>query len=486
MEHSAYATAMEIRASIVGKEVSATEVMAETISRMESLEPMLNAFVTTTPEQAMEAARAADRLLAEGGEPGPLHGVPISVKDLINVGGVRTTFGSRTMADNVVEDDAPSVDRARAAGACIIGKTTTTEFGCKAGGGDSPLSGITRNAWDPSKTTGGSSAGAATSVAAGVTPFALGTDGGGSIRIPASFCGVFGIKAQFGRVPVFPTSATPTLAHVGPIARTARDAALLLGVISGFDARDPASVSEPVPDYLAACEESIDGMRVAWSPTLGYARPVPEVLEITESAARTLESLGCSVELVEKVMDDPVDLWNAEFFAGAGTRLKEALRSSRDLLDPAVAEVLDGTLEQRIDEYYAKVFARYELREKVRRFFESYDVLVTPTLPVLPFEAGVNVPPELPDRNVVSWVYYTYPFNLTGNPAASIPCGLTRGSYPRRAAGGPADGIANQPRGGPAARLRGLRGGASLVAPDPRLARRAAPVGFPYLDSSTG
>jgi len=215
MEHSAYATAMEIRASIVGKEVSATEVMAETISRMESLEPMLNAFVTTTPEQAMEAARAADRLLAEGGEPGPLHGVPISVKDLINVGGVRTTFGSRTMADNVVEDDAPSVDRARAAGACIIGKTTTTEFGCKAGGGDSPLSGITRNAWDPSKTTGGSSAGAATSVAAGVTPFALGTDGGGSIRIPASFCGVFGIKAQFGRVPVFPTSATPTLAHVG-------------------------------------------------------------------------------------------------------------------------------------------------------------------------------------------------------------------------------------------------------------------------------
>ena len=430
MGQDAYASAQEIRDRIVGKEVSATEIMAETLSRIESLEPMLNAFVTPTPERAMEAAREADRLLAEGGEPGPLHGVPISVKDLINVGGVRTTFGSRTMADNIVREDAPSVERARAAGACVIGKTTTTEFGCKAGGGDSPLSGVTRNAWDPSKTTGGSSAGAATSVAAGVTPFALGTDGGGSIRIPASLCGVFGIKAQYGRVPVFPTSATPTLGHVGPISRTVRDAALLLGVISGFDARDPASVSEPGPDFLAACAAPVDGMRVAWSPALGYARPTSEVLEITEEAVRAIEGLGLSVDLVEEVMDDPVELWNAEFFAGAGTRLKDALRNSRELLDPAVADVLDGTLEATVTDYYEKVFARYGLREQIRRFFEQYDLLLTPTLPVPAFGAGVNVPPELPDRNVVSWVYYTYPFNLTGNPAASVPCGFTTEGLP--------------------------------------------------------
>jgi Asp-tRNA(Asn)/Glu-tRNA(Gln) amidotransferase A subunit family amidase len=368
--------------------------------------------------------------LAGGGEPGPLHGIPISVKDLINVGGVRTTFGSRTMENNVVQDDAPSVERARAAGACVIGKTTTTEFGCKAGGGDSPLSGVTRNAWDTSKTTGGSSAGAATSVAAGVTPFALGTDGGGSIRIPASFCGVFGMKAQFGRVPVFPTSATPTLGHVAPMARSVRDAALLLGVISGFDARDPASISESVPDYLAACDAPVEAMRVAWSPTLGYAKPVPEVLEITKDAVRAFEDFGCSVELVEEVMDDPVDLWNAEFYAGAGTRLKDALRNSPELLDPAVVEVLQGALRGTVEQYYSKVFARYELREKVRRFFESYDLLLTPTLPVPPFGAGVDVPPELPERSIVSWVYYTYPFNLTGNPAASIPCGFTGDGLP--------------------------------------------------------
>jgi len=427
---SNYATAQEIRDRIVWREVSATEVMAATLSRMEALEPTLNAFVTPMPERAMEAAREADRLLAEGGEPGALHGVPISVKDLINVGGVRTTFGSRTMADNVVQDDAPSVERARAAGACVIGKTTTTEFGCKAGGGDSPLSGVTRNAWDSSKTTGGSSAGAATSVAAGVTPFALGTDGGGSIRIPASLCGVFGIKAQYGRVPVFPTSATPTLGHVGPISRTVRDAALLLGVISGFDARDPASVFARVPDYLAACETPVDGMRVAWSPTLGYAKPTPEVQEITQEAVRALQDLGISVDLVEDVMEDPVELWNAEFFAGAGTRLKDALRNSRELLDPAVADVLDGALEATVTNYYEKVFARYALREQVRRFFERYDLLLTPTLPVPAFGAGVNVPPELPDRNVVSWVYYTYPFNLTGNPAASVPCGFTADGLP--------------------------------------------------------
>ncbi|MDQ0217732.1 amidase [Peribacillus cavernae] len=216
-------TALEIRVAITNKEISAVEVMTDTLDRMNALEPKLNAFVTTTPELAMEAAKVTDKAVMSGKELGLLQGIPISVKDLINVRGVTTTFGSRTRVNNIPEDDAPSVERVRAAGAGIIGKTTTTEFGSKAGGGDSPVSGVTYNPWNLEKTPGGSSSGAAASVAAGITPFALGTDGGGSVRIPSSLCGLFGIKAQFGRVPVFPTSATPTLAHVGVLSRNVRD-----------------------------------------------------------------------------------------------------------------------------------------------------------------------------------------------------------------------------------------------------------------------
>jgi aspartyl-tRNA(Asn)/glutamyl-tRNA(Gln) amidotransferase subunit A len=187
------------------------------------------------------------------------------------------------MEDNVGKVDAPSVERAKANGAILIGKSTTSEFGCKPVG-DSPLTGVTRNPLDLSLTPGGSSAGCAASVAAGITPFALGTDGGGSIRIPAAFTGTFGFKANFGRVPVWPASATPTLAHVCPLARNVRDAALLLQVIAGYDPRDPAAIAGPLPDFLGACEAPVKGLRIAWSPTLGYAKADPEVVEICARA----------------------------------------------------------------------------------------------------------------------------------------------------------------------------------------------------------
>jgi Asp-tRNA(Asn)/Glu-tRNA(Gln) amidotransferase A subunit family amidase len=431
MKEINFSDALSLRAMMLKKEISAQEVMEATINRLEETEPKINAFSALVGEKALDEAKAADAALVRGKPLGPLHGLPLSVKDLINVGGLPTTFGSRIAKDNLVEDDAPAVERARASGACIIGKTTTTEFGCKAGGGDSPLTGITRNPWNLGKTTGGSSAGAAASVSAGVTPFALGTDGGGSIRIPAAFCGLFGIKAQFGRVPVYPTSATPTLAHVGPLSRSVRDSALLLSAIGGFDNRDPFSVAQDLPDYLACCDEPIFGKKIVWSPTLGYAKPEPEVLEITEAAVKDLESLGCKVDMIEDLLgEDPIDLWNAEFYAGAGTRLKSALDNSRELLDPAVAETLDLALVQKIDEYYEKVFKRYSFRDQVREIFSEYDLIATPTLPVDAFDAGTNVPTSLPGHSIVSWVYYTYPFNLTGNPAASLPCGFTSAGLP--------------------------------------------------------
>jgi Asp-tRNA(Asn)/Glu-tRNA(Gln) amidotransferase A subunit family amidase len=425
----AYVTALDLRRLIRSRQASPVAIVESALRRLEVLQPVLNPFVTVTADLALTAARRAEAAVMAGEDHGLLTGLPLSIKDLTAVKDVRFTSGSRTLADFIAPLDSPASERVRAHGAAILGKTTTTEFGCKASS-DSPLTGITRNPWNPDKTTGGSSAGAGASVAAGITPFALGTDGGGSIRIPSSFCGLFGIKAQFGRVPVFPVSATPTLAHVGPMARTVRDAALLLSAISGFDARDPASVSAEVPDYLGACEQSPKGLRIAWSPTLGYARPITEVTELAGKAARAFEEIGCTVELVEKIFDDPIDLWMAEFYAGVGTRLRKPLSEQRDLIDPAVATMLDSALNQTLEEYYRRVFARYEFREKVRAFFERFDLLLTPTLPVAAFDAGRNVPPEVEEGSIVAWVAYTYPINLCGLPAASIPCGFTRAGLP--------------------------------------------------------
>jgi aspartyl-tRNA(Asn)/glutamyl-tRNA(Gln) amidotransferase subunit A len=393
------------------------------------VEPSLNCFVTQTRELAMASARQAERAVLSKQSFGPLTGIPVSVKDLIAVADVPLTFGSRTLKDNLASTDAPSVERLKASGACIVGKTTTSEFGCKAAG-DSPLTGITRNPWDISKTPGGSSCGAAASVAAGATPFALGTDGGGSIREPSALTGLFGIKAQFARVPVFPEAATPTLAHVGVMARTVRDAALLLATIAGPDTRDPFSVAESAPDFFGACDRPVKGLRIAWSPSLGYAEPAREVLEITHQAVVVFESLGCHVDLVEKVIDDPIDLWTSEFYAGIGTRLQKQYRETPQLLDPALVAVIRQALDQPLDVYYANVFKRYAFRETMRRFFENYDLLLTPQTPIPAFDVAIDVPREFPNRNICSWQYYTYPFNLTGQPAASVPAGFTADGLP--------------------------------------------------------
>ena len=425
----AYMTALELKGLLAERSISPVELVEDTLSRQDALEPQINAFVNRTPEQALAAAREAERAIAVG-EGGAIAGLPVSVKDLVPVAGVPWTFGSRPFADNVVDFDAPSVERIRQAGGCIIGKSTTSEFGCKAVC-DSPLTGITRNPWNLAKTSGGSSGGAGASVAAGLTPFALGTDGGGSVRIPSALCGLFGIKAQFGRVPIFPVSAAPTLAHVGSIARTVRDAALLLGVMAGHDRRDAFGVAEPTPDFLAACDAGAEGLRIAWSPTLGYAQPEPEVAALCEAAAKRFEALGCTVELVEDALGaDPVELWMAEFYGGIGTKLKDLMAERPDELDPAVVATLSAGLDRSMVEFFTQVFARYEFREQMRQLFERYDLLLSPTLPCAAFDVGHDTPPELGARNIVSWVYYTYPFNLTGQPAASIPAGFTASGLP--------------------------------------------------------
>jgi aspartyl-tRNA(Asn)/glutamyl-tRNA(Gln) amidotransferase subunit A len=421
---------VELRRLVAAKEISPVELTCHALAKAEATQKTLNAFFVLQPEAALSAAKLAEDAVM-GGEPlGILHGLPFSAKDLMAVAGMPYASGSRALADNIATVNAPAVERARSAGAILIGKTTKSEFGCKPVG-DSPLTGITRHPWDLSKTPGGSSAGAAASVAAGVTSFALGTDGGGSVRIPCCFTGLAGMKAHFGRVPVWPTSATPTLSHIGPIARSIGDVALVLAALGGYDSRDPFSVAAPMPDLSAACRDDIISLRIAYSPTLGYARPDRAVTDIVSNAARVFEELGCTVEAVDQVFDeDPIDLWTAEFYAGVGTRLRSFVEKKRELLDPAVAVVLEAALGQDMRDYYEKVFERYAFRDRVRAFFEDYDLLLSPVLPITSLEAGKNIPDHLDDRNLVSWVFYTYPFNLTGQPAATVCAGIAADGMP--------------------------------------------------------
>lgn len=428
MSELSFKSLSELSGGLSRKLFTATELLDDVIARYARLEPRLNMFSHVDFEAARISARMTDQRIYRGERIGVLDGIPTSIKDLIAVKEMPQRFGSRAISGAPVAADAPSVERLRKAGAVILGKSTTSEFGCKAVG-DSPLTGITRNPWNTEKTPGGSSCGAAAMVAAGLVPYAIGTDGGGSIRIPAALCGLFGIKAQFGRVPVFPTSATPTLAHVGPLTRNVEDAATVLSVIAGYDRRDPATVIDAQPDFTAA-GQSARRLRIAWSPTLGYARVDPEIQQITAKAITTIEGLGMDVDLVDHLMEDPVDLWAAEFYAGVGTKLRQIVLESPETLDAAVLEVVRTALSQDMNSYYQKVFARYTFRETMRQFFERYDLLITPTLPVAAFDVGLDIPPGHESKSIVSWASFTYPFNLTGQPAASLPVGITQAGLP--------------------------------------------------------
>lgn len=429
-------TATELVAAVRTRAVSAQAVVSAFLDRTDRLEPQLNTYVTRTDALALEAAGAVDRAIAEGRDPGPLAGLPVSVKDLIAVCGVRQTFGSRLFEHNIAAADAPSVARLRAAGACITGKTTTSELGGKAVG-DAPLTGYTRNPWNLAHTTGGSSAGAAAGVAAGLVPVALGTDGGGSIRIPASFCGLVGIKAQFGRVPVWPASATAGLAHVGPLARNIDDAVLVLSVIAGHDARDPASVNAPVPDWRAALNSGnhggVHGLRIGWCPDFGYGHVDAEVLQVCREALAQLARQGAQIiELPPPFSRDPAGAWNPEFYAGIANRLAAQgdWASVAPRLDPALRAAAEAahtlTDADRADAQRHRALVRRE----VAAIFDRVDLLASPAMPLAAPPVAVDVPAGHEGRSAVDWSYFTYPFNVSGHPALSMPAGMSAGGLP--------------------------------------------------------
>jgi aspartyl-tRNA(Asn)/glutamyl-tRNA(Gln) amidotransferase subunit A len=424
-------SAVELAAAIRTREVSPLEVAKAILSRIEGVNPDLNALVTVPAGAALCAARKAEEAVTRGDALGPLHGVPLHVKDNLYVADSRTTFGSRLLEANVTADDCPSVRRLRAAGMILIGRSNTPEFGWK-GVTDNRVFGPTRNPWNTSLTPGGSSGGAAAAVAAGMGPIGLGTDGGGSLRIPASFCGVVGFKASFGRVPNWPGSAGAILRHIGAITRTVADQALALDVMAGPDAADLLSLPHPGVSYAGELDRGIRGKRVAYSPNLGYAPVEPETAAICRRAAERFAETGAQLEEVALDWRDPYEPWSVFFYGTFAALMEQRLPAQGELLDPGFRRVVEQGLRLSGVDFAHALAARHDFWEQARRLFEQFDLLLCPTLSVPPFAVGQDDADPLDGIRTgpLQWTRFTYPFNLTGQPAISVPAGWNQAGLP--------------------------------------------------------
>jgi aspartyl-tRNA(Asn)/glutamyl-tRNA(Gln) amidotransferase subunit A len=425
-----YTSAVDLAAAIRAKKLSPVEVTGAVLARIERLNPQLNAFCTVTADAARQAAREAEAAVMRGDRLGPLHGVPVSIKDLLYVKNVRVTFGSKLYEHNVATEDAPVVERLRRAGAILLGQTNTPEFGWK-GVTDNRVFGITRNPWNLALTAGGSSGGASAAVAAGLGPIGIGTDGGGSLRIPGSFTGLVGYKASFGRVPNYPASGVDSLRHTGPLTRTVADTALTLDVLAGPDERDPASLPSAPNEYLARLDQGIKGFRIAYSADLGYAEVDTEVARLCEQAAKRMTESGAIMEPIDLEWPDPYDCWTTFFYGGIAARVADRIAEVRDQLDPGLLPLIDSGLKLSAVDYVKALVERNAVWQRARLVFDRFDLLVTPTLAVPAFPVGQNKPDVASKTgNELRWSPFTYPFNLTGQPAVSVPCGWTQSGLP--------------------------------------------------------
>ncbi|MDA1257727.1 MAG: amidase [Chloroflexi bacterium] len=438
----AFKTAHELTRMIAAREVSPVELTEWTLRRIEATNDTLHAYLTIIGDRALDDARAAEAAVMRGDALGPLHGLPFPIKDLVPTKGVRTTFGSAAFADNVPDQDDIVVRRIKSAGAIIIGKTNTPEFG-HLGYTANLLGEHCRNPWDVTRESGGSSGGAAASVAAGITPLAQGGDGGGSIRIPASLCGLYGIKGTEGRVPRSGSSDAAwhpyNLAQTGPLSRTVRDSALLMSVLTGpGEDAAPGTLGGPAPDYLGAIGRGVRGLRIGWTPDMGGNAVDPDVAQATAGAARSFESLDASVEEFDFEVD-PDLMWTSfrnYFDLKALVSYGHLLKSSPELLTDYVREGMEyATTLTAVDHHETMAFIA-KLRDYFRRLFERFDLVLSPTLATTAFRVDDGPPTEIGGRTMDTaraywtWSPFTYSVNMTGHPAATVPCGFDRDGLP--------------------------------------------------------
>ena len=424
----------DLRTAYLAGTLSPVEVVDDVLAQLERVQPQVNALATVTADLARAAARDAERTFHNGDKDSVplLTGIPLTIKDLIPTAGIRTTFGSYVHATHIPEADAALSQRVRAAGAALIGKTTTPEFGWKCPT-DSPLFGYTRNPWAPDRTPGGSTGGGAVAVACGLGPVAIGTDGGGSIRQPASFCGIVGLKPSFGRIPCGPPSGVIDVFNTsGILARNTRDVALVLDLLAGEDEEDWYSLPPPAAGYGESLDTGIAGARVAWSADLGYAPVDPEVAAIARAAALRFTELGCDIEQADPPWADPASWFEVICMRMMALGLRGYLAEWRDQMDPELVAAIGRAENVSVDALVDAARERLTLQAAARSFFSTYDLLLTPTMSVRPFELGLHSPVRIDGRPVqgMQWTPFTYPFNITGYPAASVPAGWTADGLP--------------------------------------------------------
>ena len=432
-----FTPAVELARLIRDRALSPVDITRAVLERIERLNPALGAYVLVHAERALAEARRAEQSVMAGEALGVLHGVPVSIKDNLWTAGDRTTSGSRLLADFVAPEDTPSVAGLRAAGAIVLGRTNLPEFAWR-GSTDNPLFGESRNPWDPTRTPGGSTGGGAAAVAAGLGPLAIGSDGAGSIRIPASFCGLVGLKPTFGRVPMYPAAGGNELvAHVCPLARTVRDVALMMNAVARWDRRDPFALPDDHVDYLAACDPPLAAstrrgpLRVAWSADLGYAPVETETRQIAGAAARSFAEAGVVVEEASPDLGEPSAILRTLYGAAQAGAHAARPPEQKAQMDPALVQYAEAASGLTVGEYLKAVAARQALVDSLRRFFDRYDLLLTPTLCLPAFPLGIVGPRAVAGREVthLGWTL-CYPFNYSGQPAVSVPAGWTADGLP--------------------------------------------------------